>query len=62
MKSRFVVLRLAKLVRFVPETDMVRIINSLAIIIAAAQIPAFQRCDLARLFVDGTVDERSIRL
>jgi hypothetical protein len=42
-ESCFVVWRLAKLVRFVPETGMIGFMNGLTIIIAALQMPAFQR-------------------
>jgi hypothetical protein len=34
------------------------IMNGLAIIITATQMPTFQRCDAAALFVDCTVDDR----
>jgi hypothetical protein len=37
---------------------MIEFMNGLAVIVAAAQMPSFQRCDSAELFADSTVDER----
>jgi Sulfate permease family len=54
----FSILRLAKLVRLIPETGMIGFMNGLAIIIFMAQLPAFQYCDAADVFIDCTVDER----
>jgi len=54
----FAVFRLAKLVRLIPETGMIGFMNGLAIIIFMAQLPAFQYCTAAPLFVECQVDER----
>jgi MFS superfamily sulfate permease-like transporter len=58
MKNRFEVLRLAKLLRLIPETGRIGFMNSFAIIIVAAQIPVISRRDSAEFFVDCAVDER----
>jgi len=54
----FAWLRLAKIVRLIPETGMIGFMNGLAIIIFMAQLPAFQKCPEYDLFVDCTVEER----
>lgn len=54
----FAWLRLAKVVRLIPETGMIGFMNGLAIIIFMAQLPAFQKCEDAELFVDCTVEQR----
>ena len=51
-------LRLAKVVRLIPETGLIGFMNGLAIIIFMAQLPAFQYCDDAELFIDCTLDQR----
>ena len=40
----FAWLRLAKIVRLIPETAMIGFMNGLAVIIFMAQLPAFQYC------------------
>lgn len=54
----FAWLRLAMLVRLIPETGMIGFMNGLAIIIFMAQLPAFQYCDAEPLFVECTVEQR----
>eukprot|EP00546_Thalassionema_frauenfeldii_P003486 CAMPEP_0178938498 /NCGR_PEP_ID=MMETSP0786-20121207/26363_1 /TAXON_ID=186022 /ORGANISM="Thalassionema frauenfeldii, Strain CCMP 1798" /LENGTH=745 /DNA_ID=CAMNT_0020617221 /DNA_START=346 /DNA_END=2583 /DNA_ORIENTATION=- len=56
----FAILRLAKLVRLIPETGMIGFMNGLAIIIFMAQLPAFQTCNVPgkEYFVDCTLEER----
>lgn len=54
----FAALRLAKLVRLIPETGMIGFMNGLAIIIFMAQLPAFQICPEFDLFVDCQTDQR----
>jgi len=54
----FCVLRLAKLVRLIPETGMIGFMNGLAIIIFMAQLPAFMYCTDAPLFIECTVEQR----
>lgn len=57
----FAVLRLAKLVRLIPETGMIGFMNGLAIIIFMAQLPAFMYCDTEpakEYFTDCTLEER----
>lgn len=54
----FAWMRLAVLVRLIPETGMIGFMNGLAIIIFMAQLPAFQYCDAEPLFVECTVDQR----
>lgn len=54
----FAALRLAKLVRLIPETGMIGFMNGLAIIIFMAQLPAFQTCPEYDLFVDCQIDQR----
>ena len=54
----FAWLRLAKIVRLIPETGMIGFMNGLAIIIFMAQLPAFQKCDDGALFVDCTLEQR----
>mmetsp|Transcript_18524 Transcript_18524/g.27153 ORF Transcript_18524/g.27153 Transcript_18524/m.27153 type:complete len:681 (+) Transcript_18524:188-2230(+) len=51
-------LRLAKVVRLIPETGLIGFMNGLAIIIFMAQLPAFQYCDAQQLFIECTLDER----
>jgi SulP family sulfate permease len=58
MQIGFAWLRLAKLVRLIPETGMIGFMNGLAIIIFMAQLTAFQKCDAEPLFVECTVDQR----
>mmetsp|Transcript_30027 Transcript_30027/g.44393 ORF Transcript_30027/g.44393 Transcript_30027/m.44393 type:complete len:720 (+) Transcript_30027:258-2417(+) len=54
----FAWLRLAKLVRLIPETGMIGFMNGLAIIIFMAQLPAFKTCPGVEYFVDCTLDQR----
>lgn len=54
----FAWLRLAKIVRLIPETGMIGFMNGLAIIIFMAQLPAFQKCDAEPLFVECTLEQR----
>ncbi|KAL7485538.1 hypothetical protein ACHAW6_011140 [Cyclotella cf. meneghiniana] len=54
----FAWLRLAMLVRLIPETGMIGFMNGLAIIIFMAQLPAFQTCDAEPLFVECSLDQR----
>lgn len=54
----FAWLGLAKVVRIIPETGMMGFMNGLAIIIFLVQLPAFQTCDAAPLFVDCTLEQR----
>eukprot|EP00548_Thalassiothrix_antarctica_P003272 CAMPEP_0194132280 /NCGR_PEP_ID=MMETSP0152-20130528/2785_1 /TAXON_ID=1049557 /ORGANISM="Thalassiothrix antarctica, Strain L6-D1" /LENGTH=688 /DNA_ID=CAMNT_0038827275 /DNA_START=140 /DNA_END=2206 /DNA_ORIENTATION=+ len=56
----FAILRLAKLVRLIPETGMIGFMNGLAIIIFMAQLPAFKKCDVEGkdYFVECDLDER----
>ena len=54
----FAWLRLAVLVRLIPETGMIGFMNGLAIIIFMAQLPAFMTCDAEPLFVECSVDQR----
>lgn len=56
----FAWLRLAKIVKLIPETGMIGFMNGLAIIIFMAQLPAFQKCDVPGkpLFVECTLEER----
>jgi len=56
----FAVLRLAKLVRLIPETGMIGFMNGLAIIIFMAQLPAFKKCDVegVEYFTECTLQER----
>ena len=51
-------LRLAKVVRLIPETGLIGFMNGLAIIIFMAQLPAFQYCDAQPLFIECTLDQR----
>ncbi len=51
-------LRLANVVRLIPETGLIGFMNGLAIIIFLAQLPAFQYCDAQPLFIDCTLDQR----
>jgi len=50
--------RLANLVKLIPQTGLIGFMDGLAIIIFMAQLPAFQKCTVADLFVDCAVDER----
>lgn len=54
----FAWLRLAKVVRLIPETGMIGFMNGLAIIIFRAQLPAFKKCEEAEFFVSCTVEQR----
>lgn len=54
----FAWLRLAKLVRLIPETGMIGFMNGLAVIIFLAQLPAFQKCEEAPLFVECKIEDR----
>jgi len=54
----FAILRLAKMVRLIPETGMIGFMNGLAIIIFLAQLPAFQTCDKEEYFVDCSLEQR----
>merc|ERR1719253_1236030 len=58
MQIGFAVLRLAKLVKLIPETGLIGFMNGLAIIIFMAQLPAFQFCTSEPLFIECTVEER----
>lgn len=51
-------LRLAKVVRLIPETGLIGFMNGLAIIIFMAQLPAFKFCDEQPLFIECTLDQR----
>lgn len=51
-------LRLAKVVKLIPETGLIGFMNGLAIIIFSAQLPAFQYCDEQPLFIECTLDQR----
>jgi len=51
-------LRLAKVVRVIPETGLIGFMNGLAIIIFMAQLPAFQYCDEQPLFIECTLEQR----
>lgn len=51
-------LRLAKVVRLIPETGLIGFMNGLAIIIFMAQLPAFQFCDEEPLFIECTLEQR----
>jgi SulP family sulfate permease len=51
-------LRLAKVVRLIPETGLIGFMNGLAIIIFMAQLPAFQYCDEQDLFIECTLEQR----
>ena len=54
----FALLRLAKVVRLIPETGMIGFMNGLAVIIFMAQLPAFQYCTAQPLFIECTLEER----
>ena len=58
MQIGFAVLRLAKLVKLIPETGLIGFMNGLAIIIFMAQLPAFQFCDEEPLFIECTLEQR----
>ena len=58
MQIAFAWLRLAKVVRLIPETGLIGFMDGLAIIIFMAQLPAFQKCDEEPLFVDCDLDDR----
>lgn len=54
----FAWLRLAQVVRLIPETGLIGFMDALAIIIFMAQLPAFMKCDAEELFVECTVEQR----
>ena len=55
----FAWLRLAKIVRLIPETGMIGFMNGLAIIIFLAQLTAFQKCtEPDTLFVECDLEDR----
>lgn len=51
-------LRLAAVVRVIPETGLIGFMNGLAIIIFMAQLPAFQYCNEQPLFIECTLEQR----
>ncbi|CAB9507774.1 Putative sulfate transporter YbaR [Seminavis robusta] len=54
----FAWLRLAQVVRLIPETGLIGFMDALAIIIFMAQLPAFMKCDDEPLFVDCSLEQR----
>ena len=54
----FAWLRLAKIVRLIPETAMIGFMNGLAVIIFMAQLPAFQYCTAEPLFTECSLEQR----
>lgn len=58
MQIAFGVLRLSKFTRLISETCMMGFMNGLAIIMFKAQLPAFQYCDAAPLFIDCSSEKR----